>query len=626
MSLQRSIYTPLPPGESSFRLLTLLPGHFDDEITCNLDIHSISDDDKYEALSYTWGDADDVWSILVNRIHINVTANLKVALQYLRRPSEPRVLWIDAVCINQNDNQEKLLQIQRMGRIFSSAASVVAWLGESRPDVDQAWSAMTQISQALWTARVENAHEFSDATFATSQLSPDYLRQKGVDLDAINWAVIWDLCDRPFWSRVWIIQELVLANNFWKDPVKDGCIVGCGSNWMPLTFFIAFQSQFGATRVYVQLNDPSFAPLRKLRRLLDTRGSPAAETMFEVVLGLLVGSSDDAKTKTRRSLAHLLRLARGFQATDPRDKLYAFLGIADDPFPIPDYTLSVENVFKNWVKGYIQRYGNLDCLLGNRTSIIPSGPSWLPELSGSARDGLSFLDEKIRYSRRSEGEDNRVLAEVEFLDDDNVLKARGISIGLVERVISHDSRPIGPEEASAVSRSDSPSIQPKTSMQELQELMRLYLSLPEHTQEETWRALVMDKDTSNRREPVSPAPEKFHRLWHTLMALCGVTEAPDSWSTEDLADIEQLMASLATALFTDRCFFVTQDLFVGLGPFSTQPGDEVVMLLGSPLCFVLRPDGERYRLVGDAYVQGVDPTTLSSKHGSAFKVKDFMIG
>ncbi|RMJ06672.1 hypothetical protein CDV36_013732 [Fusarium kuroshium] len=202
MCLYRSIYTPLTPGESSFRLLTLLPGHFDDEITCNLDIHSISDDDKYEALSYTWGDANDVRSILVNRIHINVTANLKVALQYLRRPSEPRVLWIDAVCINQNDNQEKLLQIQRMGRIFSSAASVVAWLGESRPDVDQAWSAMTQISQALWTARVENEHEFSDATFATSQLSPGCLRQKGVDLDAINWAVIWDLCDRPFWSRV----------------------------------------------------------------------------------------------------------------------------------------------------------------------------------------------------------------------------------------------------------------------------------------------------------------------------------------------------------------------------------------------------------------------------------------
>ncbi|KAJ4196347.1 hypothetical protein NW767_009468 [Fusarium falciforme] len=622
MSPEHGIYSPLPPEETSFRLLTILPGPLDDGIACNLEVHSISGGSKYEALSYTWGDANDLRPVLVNGIHINVTANLRVALQYLRRPSEPRVLWIDVVCINQNDNQEKLLQIQRMGCIFSSAVSVIAWLGESTPDVDQVWSTMAQIGEFIWTARVSGDHNLPDTDFAPGLASPDDLRQKGVDVDAIDWTTIWDLCERPFWHRVWIIQELVLASNFWDDPTK-GCVVGCGSNWMPLISFIGFQSLFGTTRVYQgRINGLFFATLRTL---LETRGSPAAERMLEVVLSLSVGSSDDAKLSTQRSLSHLLRLARGFQATDPRDKLYAFLGIADNPFTTPDYTLSVEDVFKNWVRGCIQRDRNLDCLHGNRASINQSGPSWLPELSGSTKEGFSFVEERIRYARCSEGWDNRAHAEVAFTEGGNVLKARGVSLGIVERVVGPFSRLSSPEGALIITQDDSQLTQPKTSLQELQELMRLYLSLPELAQEETWRALVMDKDTSNRREPVSPAPDNFRRLWHTLMAICRVTEAPESWSMEDLEGIDQLMASLATAIFMDRCFFATRDIVVGLGPFSTRPGDEVVMLFGSPLCFVLRPESERYRLVGDAYVQGVNPATLSSKHGSTSEAKDFIV-
>ncbi|KAL2672243.1 hypothetical protein Neosp_012944 [[Neocosmospora] mangrovei] len=621
MSPEHGIYTPLPPDETSIRLLTLLPGPFNSDIACNLEVHSISGDHEYEALSYTWGDANDLRPILVNGLCINVTANLKVALQYLRHLSEPRILWIDAVCINQNDNEEKLHQIQRMGRIFSSAASVVAWLGESTPDVDQVWSTIAHIGEGIWTARVNGEHN-PDTDFAPGLTSPDDLRQKGVDVDTLDWTSIWELCDRPFWHRVWIIQELVLASNFWEDPTK-GCVLGCGSNWMPFISFIGFESLFGLTRVYHdRINGLSFATLRKLQ---ETRGSTAAERMLEVVLHLSVGSSDDTKTSTHRSLSHLLRLSRGFQATDPRDKLYAFLGIADNPFTTPDYTLSVEDVLKNWLRGCIQQDGNLDCLHGNRTSINHPGPSWLPEISGSAKDGLSFEEERIRYARCSEGRDNRIPAEVALTEDGNVLKARGVSLGIVERVVGPFSQPSGPERASTIAEDDSQLTQPKTSMQELRELMRFYLSLPEHAQEEAWRAIVTDKDTSNKMKPVSPAPDNFRRLWHTLMALCGVTEPSEPLSMEDLDGIDHLMASLATAIFVDRSFFAIRDLVFGLGPFLTKPGDEVVMLRGSPLCFVLRPVGERYRLVGDACVQGVNPTSFSSKHGSTSEVKDFMI-
>ncbi|KAM6511258.1 hypothetical protein FALCPG4_016260 [Fusarium falciforme] len=214
ISPEHGIYTPLPPDETSIQLLTLLPGPFDHEITCNLEAHSISGDYEYEALSYIWGDPNDLRPSLVNGIHISATANLQVALQYLSHDSEPRALWIDAVCINQSDKQEKLLQIQRMGYIFSSAASGIAWLGESTSDVDQVWSTMARIGEVIWTARVSGEHDLPDTDLGPGLASPDDLRQKGVDVDAIDWTTIWELCERPFWHRVWIIQELVLASNF----------------------------------------------------------------------------------------------------------------------------------------------------------------------------------------------------------------------------------------------------------------------------------------------------------------------------------------------------------------------------------------------------------------------------
>ncbi|KAM0431395.1 hypothetical protein ACHAPT_005372 [Fusarium lateritium] len=621
MSLDQGIYTPLPSEESGFRLLTLLPGPFDQEIACNLDIQSLSGDQEFTALSYTWGDAHDLHPIFVNGTCINVTANLKAALQYIRRPSEPRVLWIDAICINQDDNQEKLLQVQRMGRIFSSAAHVIAWLGEPSPGLDKAWSDVVAIGEVISSARGCDEDNFPDTDLAHGRYSPDDLRAEGVDFDAIDWNAIWDLCERPFWHRVWIIQELVLSGNFWGNPSNNRCVLGCGSNWMPLHVFMSFISVFGAARVNpAWIGDlPDATP----RTLLAMRGAPAAERMFEIVLGLCLSPANDVGLLRRRSLSHLLRLSRKFHATDSRDKLYAFLGIADNPFVTPDYTLSATDVFKNWIKSCIERDGNLDCLLGNRTSVNQSGPSWVPELSGSAVEGFSFLHEVFRYASSAEEEDKRVYAGVAFLEDGNALEVQGISIGRLEHVAGPFSSRLDPDDAAQLQ--DLESAKTTKVIQGLTELMKLYLSLPNHTQEEAWRALVMDKDSRNRSQPVSPAPDDFRRLWGILMFVIGATDEIESVSQEDLAAVAPLVVSLDNTLFADRCFFVTEDLVVGLGPYSTQPGDEVVVLFGSPLCFVLRPDSGRYRLVGDAYVQGVSPATLSNSHDSAAYVKDFMI-
>jgi hypothetical protein len=89
---------------------------------------------EFEALSYTWGNGQSFETITINDASVHIGANLETALRYIRSPDTPRTLWIDALCINQNNNAEKGHQVQKMCQVFSLATTVLAWLGP--PDLD----------------------------------------------------------------------------------------------------------------------------------------------------------------------------------------------------------------------------------------------------------------------------------------------------------------------------------------------------------------------------------------------------------------------------------------------------------------------------------------------------------
>jgi hypothetical protein len=103
----------------------------------------------YEALSYTWGDATDTRTIIVNGSKHQVTRNLEAALRHLRQSDYSRKLWCDAVCINQTDNQEKSIQVQRIGDISNSASKVLIWLGKPRESMMNRMFRLTKISLKL---------------------------------------------------------------------------------------------------------------------------------------------------------------------------------------------------------------------------------------------------------------------------------------------------------------------------------------------------------------------------------------------------------------------------------------------------------------------------------------------
>ncbi|KAI0381098.1 heterokaryon incompatibility protein-domain-containing protein [Hypomontagnella monticulosa] len=138
------VYTSLDPLRKQIRLLTLIDGSWDEGIKCVLSVASLHDDPIYEALSYVWGSPNDLLEIVVDGRPRSVTRNLHDALKRLRRQKGDvcgevgRTLWVDAVCINQSDHDEKRYQVELMGEIYSRTARSLLWLGEQPDESEQA--------------------------------------------------------------------------------------------------------------------------------------------------------------------------------------------------------------------------------------------------------------------------------------------------------------------------------------------------------------------------------------------------------------------------------------------------------------------------------------------------------
>lgn len=148
-------YSPLSLG-SDIRLLRLMP-HEDKaaSIQCQLFDYSLQESGKkshlYEALSYVWGRSEKPRSVSIDDYDMPVTENLHTALVHLRDRSIERIIWVDAVCINQVDLKEQGLQVQLMAKIFSKATRVIVWLGGMEPDSDQALEDICLAANADYT-------------------------------------------------------------------------------------------------------------------------------------------------------------------------------------------------------------------------------------------------------------------------------------------------------------------------------------------------------------------------------------------------------------------------------------------------------------------------------------------
>ena len=135
--------------DDSIRLLKLLPASNDandHELSCGLEDCRLLDDPSYEALSYTWGQPIFPESLHTHNGISKITENLALALRRLRFKDRDRYLWVDAVCINQNDEKEKSRQVARMGSIYKSARRVICWLGQADESISDAMETLKRLA------------------------------------------------------------------------------------------------------------------------------------------------------------------------------------------------------------------------------------------------------------------------------------------------------------------------------------------------------------------------------------------------------------------------------------------------------------------------------------------------
>jgi hypothetical protein len=187
-----SVYSPLHGRE--IRRLTLQPASEPQApLVCSLSTTSLEDSPHYEALSYVWGLETASEHLSLDRSTMSVTANLDVALRHLRRPTEPRILWVDALCINQKDLDERAAQVRLMQDIYRKATSVLVWLGAAADSSDTAMASIDRFDRGYWQ---------------TYDFQVQFMR----------------ILYRPWFTRIWTVQEFVLG----AEPK-----FGCGHVWAP---------------------------------------------------------------------------------------------------------------------------------------------------------------------------------------------------------------------------------------------------------------------------------------------------------------------------------------------------------------------------------------------------------
>ncbi|TGO55650.1 hypothetical protein BOTNAR_0240g00070 [Botryotinia narcissicola] len=340
------LYYTLEVSKKEVRLVTLLPGDLPDDIHCTLTTVSLIDEPFYEALPYVWGNPTNKCDINLQGNSFPVTTNLESALRHLRYREQPRVLWIDAICINQDDIAERNSQVKYMGTIYSKSSIVHAWLGEPKTN-----KCLTSSFTAGWIDKLVPDGDVIDED-RDNDLVFDTFEMMLQDLEA-HWE-----SDIDDWNRMWTVQEALLG--------KDTLLISGRRSILQNDLSAIFTSQLAQSKDGCNPRKSGFitTSFMKMRFLREYRHGNASS-----------------------SLEELLNIFGERRCSDPRDKIYGLLGIlaTKEVNSIhPDYGIDVALLYGNTVVSIINEARNLDILSQlwprkwHHTGILAGkGPSWI---------------------------------------------------------------------------------------------------------------------------------------------------------------------------------------------------------------------------------------------------------
>jgi hypothetical protein len=590
----------------------------------------------YEALSYTWGSPADLLSILVNQTEVPVTRNLHAALQHLREDTDEVILWVDALCINQMDDAEKSEQVSMMKEIYEYAKNTRVWLGPADESSDDIMIQLAEIGKTVMdsgaydlfikmtvlsikdtpaAAQAEDqAKELLQAMFDTS-----YSQLEGSLRLLTGFCT---LLSRQYWSRVWILQEIVVSNNV---------EVHCGK--MRLRFAIlhaamlyiiylqiSLSAQLGksmmalmeVTEISADGNFPPDCELMQLQPQFETVNSIDIPSSAKFVSGMRLRHHNTAEEdgETKLNLINLLSRTRvGREATDHRDRIWALLGIAGDTEAlriIPNYanTNSCGTVYCNTTRALIAS-GHVDILAFSQwiKKEDPTMPSWAPDWREEVKQPYGQLPWDSPYS----GAGSQIpFKHLEQFDPVSHLRINSFVVDSIES--------IKPQCNNGEWLSGNHRRQACIYLQDIMSLCQISNDKLAQSGVEIY-ADPSARERAYQRVPVAD-------LYSTGLVRRAMIEECHLGHAEVITDFMQWQnpgpdtRTPTTNTFrsyymmmgeqVDRRPFVSVKGFVGLAPKHVKEGDVVVIFPGARFPYVIRRcDDGMYVLVGEAYVHGI---------------------
>ena len=556
-------YQPLDAEAEYVRLVYLLPAEASANIRVDIVHTRLMKEDvpKYEALSYAWGETDTPEVIYVGQkgdVAMAVTRSLFQALPYLRYRDQRRVLWVDAICVDQQNLKERGLQVERMGDIYSLAERVIVWLGLGDSTSVHAIQFLRTIASKV------------EVDWITSAMKP--LSQDDADWADINKAqyfgerevvAIHSLVMRPWFERLWVQQEI---------HAKQNAVLICGSDTLSWQDFRSALFCFFSKRAFSE-DDLILYPGFTNRIVL----------ISKMIIGV------DYST-----LGQLMETTQKCKCSDPRDRVYGVLNMLE-PWERnakikPDYTKNVSQVYRDAVLSIVNHTNRIN-ILGHcemqeqplELSDSLQFPSWVRNWAIPTSTERMFGGHASGYSNAETSYDNDVL---------RVMGTHVTRIAHVEKIMC-DSVPDLVSTIYHFSQKFLPDIMSSSYVSGGSKLDAYCRSL-------------CNNYFDDRYIPAAQAYLPDHQQSREWLSSFLNPQDTDMTMDADVAAGCRVYLAVISLFCIGRSLFITEEGYIGLAPRAAKPGDRVCVLLGADSPFLLHPTGNnQYELVGNCCAYGI---------------------
>ena len=537
----------------------------------------------YTAISYVWGDPTAVSQIICNDDgYLSLTASATNILNAIVEARATGYFWIDQLCINQEDKQEKADQVRMMGEIFASANNVIAWLGAPTAESNMATNFIVTLFNAMKKLAARDVLVTADSL----------CQNTGCEHPSPKWLALRSFLKRPWFERLWIVQEIIMASG--------EMILLCGNSaitWDALAEVVVTIETNGLSRLILQNTDDGEDDSDAPSGLLNTACVHAMKKMRNMRQPI----------DLQFALIYCLR----FKATDPRDKLFALLGLAtdaDDPVLRPNYRAAVREVFTASSRYMMTINTSLRILhiagIGWSRQILDL-PSWVPDWSAPQRVTI-FGDMVDNAAYRASAS---LPSNVKAGPGPNSISLKAIFVDTMHVCFPQPDVTLSWRLTYAASKDY------RQAMVNWVDQLRAAVDLSSHYAQNgfdkndvLWRALI-----ANTIRPGLPAREEYRRFFESWLLF---HHQPDDNGNDGSIDKNTWdEAWTFNGAFSDamqaRVIFTTQRGLIGIGPPYIQSGDLICIIIGAQTPFLVRniesatEQAPMYEVVGDCYVHGL---------------------